>query len=60
MSMESWANLWAIVLLVVLVVFSIVSIVVAIGGFSDVKAMFTSMESGESDQELSQSEGEER
>jgi len=38
--MDAWAIFWAVVLIVVLIIFTGVSIVVGIGGFSDVKALF--------------------
>ena len=38
--MDTWAIFWAVVLIVVLIIFTGVSIVVGIGGFADVKALF--------------------
>ncbi len=38
--MDAWATFWGWLFVIVLSIFALLSIVVAIGGFFDVKAMF--------------------
>ena len=49
--MEAWGSIWGWVLIAVLVVFAILAIVITIGGFYDVRALFSSM--GQRDSEAS-------
>ena len=44
MTMDTWATIWATILVLVAVVFAIVSVGVTVGGFRDVKAMFSSLD----------------
>jgi hypothetical protein len=41
--MNMWATFWGVVLVLVLTVFAILAVVVAIGGFSDVKSLFATI-----------------
>ena len=49
MSIDTWAVIWAIVLILVLVVFAGVSVGIAIGGFRDIKAMFSTLDEEHAD-----------
>lgn len=42
--MNAWIFVWSCVFVVVIVIFSVLTIAVAIGGFYDVKAMFSSID----------------
>ena len=42
--MDAWATFWGWLLVAVLGVFGLLSVVIAIGGFFDVKALFTSID----------------
>jgi hypothetical protein len=39
-----WATIWAVVLVVTLVLFAVLAVVVTIGGFKDVLAMFRELD----------------
>ena len=43
--MNMWATFWGIVLVLVLTIFAILAVVVAIGGFADVKSLFATIAS---------------
>lgn len=43
--MEMWETIWAWVLIIVVVIFSAVAVGVTFGGFRDVKAMFSTIDS---------------
>ena len=38
--MDAWATFWGFLFVIVLVIFALLAVVVAIGGFFDVKALF--------------------
>ncbi len=38
--MDAWATFWGVLFVIVLVIFAVLAVVVTIGGFYDVKAMF--------------------
>ena len=42
--METWCNIWTITLLAGLGIFVVLAIVVAIGGFFDIRSLFKSIE----------------
>ncbi len=42
--MDTWALFWGLLLIVVLVIFAALSVVITIGGFFDVKALFKSID----------------
>tara|TARA_R110002049_G_scaffold4601_5_gene32793 strand:- start:1099333 stop:1099485 length:153 start_codon:yes stop_codon:yes gene_type:complete len=42
--MDAWATFWGWFLIAVLVVFGLLSIAITIGGFFDVKSLFSSIE----------------
>ena len=42
--MSGWATFWAVLLIVVLAIFALLTIVIAIGGFFDIKALFSTIE----------------
>ena len=42
--MAFWANFWGVMLLSTMIVFGILAVVVAVGGFFDVKKMFRQLE----------------
>lgn len=42
--MEFWINFWAVLLVAAMVVFAGLAVVVTVGGFFDIKALFRSME----------------
>ena len=43
--MAFWTNFWGLLLVVSMVIFAGVTVAVAIGGFSDIKSLFRSIES---------------
>ena len=45
--MDMWINIWTVVFALTLLVFAGLVIVIAIGGWSDIKAMFATLESQE-------------
>ena len=49
--MESWINFWGVVLIATLVIFAGLAVVISIGGFSDLKALFRSMDEQHREQE---------
>lgn len=42
--MDAWATFWGWFLVIVLAVFALLAIAVAVGGFFDVKALFSSID----------------
>ena len=52
--MDFWIHFWAIVLGVALAVFACLAVVVTVGGFFDIKALFRSIESKHRRQEQEQ------
>ena len=48
--MDFWADFWAVVAALSLGIFAILAVVVAIGGFFDVKAMFKNLDSQHAEQ----------
>ncbi len=56
--MEFWITLWTLVLFGTMAIFTILAIVVTIGGFSDIKALFRTLKQGhEAEQESGESSG---
>jgi Na+/proline symporter len=45
LKMAFWSNFWGLLLVVSMVIFAGVTVAVAIGGFSDIKSLFRSLES---------------
>jgi|GEM_PF-1616067 hypothetical protein len=43
--MTFWITFWGLLLVVSLAIFAVVTVAVAIGGFSDIKALLSSIES---------------
>ena len=43
--MDTWITIWTVVFALTLLVFSVLVIVVGIGGWPDIKAMFTALDS---------------
>ncbi len=42
--MDAWATFWGWLFVLVLIVFAILSVAITIGGFFDVKALFSTMD----------------
>jgi hypothetical protein len=51
--MEGWTTFWGWTLVIVLLVFTLVSVVVTIGGFSDIKMLLKSLSQSDSSDDSS-------
>jgi len=49
--MDAWATFWGLLLIVVLVIFAGLTVVIAIGGFFDLKSLFKSIDEQHHDNE---------
>lgn len=50
--METWISIWTVIFVLTLLVFTALLVVIAIGGWADIKAMFATLEAQEEHEKL--------